>query len=48
MNKIVNNFWSHHYITNRIKNTAENYGIRLTLIDERNMSSICPICGAKG
>jgi len=47
-NKIINNFWSHRYITNRIKTTAENYGIRLTLIDESNTSSYCPICGARG
>jgi len=47
-NKIVNNFWSYHYITNRIKITAENYGIRLTLIDESSTSSYCPICGVKG
>ena len=47
-NKIINNFWSHRYITNRLKITAENRGIRLTLIDERNTSSYCPICGVKG
>ena len=47
-NKIVNNFWSHRYITNRLKITAENHGIRLTLIDESNTSSICPICGIRG
>jgi len=47
-NKIVNNFWSYRYITNRIKTTAENYGIKVRLIDESNTSSICPICGAKG
>jgi len=47
-NKIVNNFWSHRYITNRLKITAENYGIKLRLIDESNTSSYCPICCAKG
>jgi len=47
-NKIINNFWSHRYITDRIKITAENYGIRLTLIDESNTSSYCPICGVRG
>jgi len=47
-NKIINNFWSHRYITDRIKITAENNGIKLTLIDESNTSSICPICCAKG
>jgi len=47
-NKIINNFWSHRYITNRLKTTAENNGIKLTLIDEHNTSSICPICSTKG
>jgi len=47
-NKIVNNFWSYQYITVRLRTTAENYGIRLTLLDESNTSSICPICGVKG
>jgi len=47
-NKIVNNFWSYRYITNRLKITAENYGIRLKLIDEHSTSSYCPICGVRG
>jgi len=47
-NKIINNFWSHRYITNRLKTTAENHGIKLTLIDEHNTSSYCPICCARG
>jgi len=47
-NKIINNFWSHRYIVERLRTSAENYGIRLRLIDESNTSSICPICGAKG
>jgi len=47
-NKIVNNFWSHCYITDRIKTTAENNGIRLTPVDEHNTSSYCPICCVKG
>jgi len=47
-NKIVNNFWSYHYIIERIKTTAENHGIRVRLIDEHNTSSYCPICGVRG
>jgi len=47
-NKIVNNFWSYHYIVERLKTTAENNGIKLTLIDESNTSSYCPICGIRG
>jgi len=47
-NKIINNFWSYHYIVERLKITAENYGKKLTLIDESNTSSYCPICGVGG
>jgi len=47
-NKIINNFWSHRYITDRIKTTAENHGIKVRLIDESNTSSYCPICSTKG
>ncbi|HDJ89540.1 MAG TPA: hypothetical protein ENG40_02470 [Thermoprotei archaeon] len=45
-NKIINNFWSHKYIVDRLKTTAENYGLKLTLVNEHNTSSYCPICGA--
>jgi len=47
-NEIVNNFWSYRYITDRLKTTAENYGIKVRLIDESNTSSYCPICGIRG
>ncbi len=47
-NKIINNFWSHQYIVERLRTTAENYGIKLRLIDERDTSSYCPICGVRG
>ena len=47
-NEIVNNFWSYHYIVERLKMTAENHGIKLTLIDESSTSSYCPICGVRG
>jgi len=46
-NAMVNNFWSHKYITDRLKYTAENYGIRLVLVDERSTSSMCPRCGSE-
>jgi len=47
-NKIVNNFWSYHYIVERLKTTAENCGIRVRLIDESSTSSYCPICCVRG
>ena len=41
-NKIINNFWSHRYITERLKTTAENHGIKVKIIDKSDTSSICP------
>jgi putative transposase len=45
VNTMINNFWSHEYIIDRLTTTAENYGITVTLVDERGTSSICPKCG---
>ena len=39
---------SHRYITDRLKITAENCGIRVRLIDESSTSSYCPICCVRG
>ena len=47
-NKIINNFWSHRYIVERLKTTAENHGIKVRLIDESSTSSYCPICCVRG
>ena len=44
---MVNNFWNHKYLTDRLRWTAENYGIKLELISERGTSSRCPWCGSK-
>jgi len=41
-NKIINNFWSHRYIVERLKTTAENHGIKVKIIDKSDTSSICP------
>lgn len=45
-NAMVNNFWSHRYITDRLQHTAENYGIFVRLVDERDTSSVCLRCGS--
>lgn len=45
-NAMVHNFWSHRHLTERLKCTAENYGIEVKLIDERGTSSKCPRCGS--
>ncbi len=46
-NLMIHNFWSHKYLIDRIRWTAENYGIELELIDERGTSSECPKCNSK-
>lgn len=46
-NSMTHNFWSHRYITDRLKWTAENYGMKLELINERGTSSQCPWCNSK-
>jgi putative transposase len=41
---LVNNFWIHNYIADRLTWTAENYGIKVRFINERGTSSRCPWC----
>ena len=45
-NSMVNNYWSHKYLMDRLQTTAENYGIAITLVDEAYTSSICPRCNS--
>lgn len=44
-NAMVHNFWNHSYITDRLRWTAENLGIKANLVDEGGTSSRCPWCG---
>lgn len=46
-NSMVHNFWSHSYLTQRIEEKAEEYGITVAQVDERGTSSQCPKCGSK-
>ncbi len=46
VNAMIHNFWSFRYIIERLKTTAENFGIGVKLVDERCTSSICPRCGS--
>lgn len=46
-NSMVHNFWSHGYMIDRLRCTAENFGIELKLVDERGTSSECPKCGSR-
>ncbi len=48
VNAMIHNFWSFKYIIERLKTTAENFGIEVKLVKEDNTSSICPFCGTKG
>ena len=45
-NAMIHNFWSFRYIVDRLKTTAENFGIKVKLVKENNTSSICPRCGS--
>ncbi|NAY82486.1 MAG: transposase [Thaumarchaeota archaeon] len=39
------NFWSYSAIIKRIKEVAEEYGIKVKLVDEENTSKTCSLCG---
>ncbi|MFX1520300.1 MAG: RNA-guided endonuclease TnpB family protein [Promethearchaeota archaeon] len=43
---MVNNFWNHRYLADRLTWTAENYDITVIFIDERGSSSRCPWCSS--
>jgi len=44
-NAMINNFWSYNYIYERLRITAENYGIKTQKKDEKYTSKTCSICG---
>jgi len=48
INSLIHNFWSFRYIIERLRTTAENFGIKVSLVKEYHTSSVCPFCGAKG
>jgi len=39
------NFWSYLAIIKRIKDVAQEYGIKVKLVDEENTSKTCSLCG---
>jgi len=39
------NFWSYLAIIKRIKDIAQEYGIKVKLLDEENTSKTCSLCG---
>ncbi|MDP6626800.1 MAG: transposase [Methanopyri archaeon] len=42
---MIHNFWSHRFLLERLQCVAQEYGIKVTTIDERGTSSVCPWCG---
>ena len=44
-NERNSNFWSYLAIIKRIKNVAEEYKIKVKLVDEENTSKKCSLCG---
>jgi len=44
VNSMIHNFWSFNYIVERLKTTAENFGIKVKTVNEAYTSSRCPWC----
>ena len=44
INSLIHNFWSFRYIIERLKTTAENFGISVRVVNESYTSSRCPWC----
>jgi len=46
-NSMIHNFWSHRYLVQRIKEKAEEYGIKVIEVNESYTSSVCPRCHSR-
>lgn len=46
-NSMIHNFWSVGYQYQRLREKAEEYGMKIRREDERGTSSECPRCGSK-
>jgi len=46
-NSLIHNFWSVSYQYKRLREKAEEYGIRVRRESERGTSSKCPVCGSE-
>jgi len=46
-NAMVHNYWSHKHIADRLKWTAEEYGIKVRTVSEAYTSQICPRCHSR-
>jgi len=46
-NAMVHNYWSHKYVADRLRWTAEEYGIKVRTVSEAYTSQTCPRCGSR-
>ena len=46
-NAMVHNYWSHKYVADRLKWTAEEYGMKIQTVSEAYTSQTCPRCGSR-
>jgi putative transposase len=46
-NAMVHNYWSHKYVADRLRWTAEEYGIRVRTVSEAYTSQTCPRCRSR-
>jgi putative transposase len=46
-NAMVHNYWSHKHIADRLKWTAEEYGIKVRTVSEAYTSQTCPRCHSR-
>ena len=47
VNTMVHNFWSHKHVADRLRWTAEEYGIEVRTISEAYTSQTCPRCRSR-
>jgi putative transposase len=46
-NAMVHNYWSHKYVADRLKWTAEEYGMKVRTVSEAYTSQTCPRCHSR-
>ena len=46
-NAMIHNYWSHKHIADRLKWTAEEYGIKIETVSEAYTSQTCPRCHSR-
>ena len=46
-NAMVHNYWSHKYVADRLRWTAEEYGMKIRTVSEAYTSQTCPRCRSR-